>query len=113
MKKLFYITASLSCLIVASSIAYYLVWFLPSKEKVKNEVVQVQTSQEEKELQTRQDCREEARQKAKEKLEKLIQADLVSESEKQEYQKALDVGLAKQDDIDHYFDICLEVKGLK
>jgi hypothetical protein len=113
----FWIILSLSILIIATSIAYYFLWFLPNKEKIKYDPSQVEQTEginrEDKETQIRQNCYEEAVNKSREKLEKLIEADLITQSEKEEYKKALDAGLTRKEDRDYYFDLCLTINGLK
>lgn len=109
----FWAIPAVSLLVVAGSIAYYFMWFLPSKEKTAYQIQQTQKENVEIELKTRQNCQDESRQKAKEKLEKLIDAGLLSQSEIDESKKALDKGLAKKADVDYYFNQCLEVHGLK
>lgn len=112
-----WIILSISLLIIAGSIAYYFVWFLPNKEKATVENKQDQQTneltQEERETQTRQKCADESIVKAREKLQKLYDAGLMSASERAEWEKAKGVGLTRRDDRDYYFDLCLEINGLK
>jgi hypothetical protein len=108
----FWTALSIALLVMALSVGYYFVSFLPSKEESKVQVETVQEDKEKSEVQIRQDCRDEARQKAQDKLRKLIEAGLLSQSQKLEVQKALDQDLARKEDIDYYFDLCLEINGL-
>lgn len=110
---IFWLILSLAFLIASLSISYYFVIFLPSKQ---NSVVQIQQNRvktTEDEMKARQGCNSEARQKAKENLEKLIASGLLSDSEVDQFKKALANGLAKKEDIDYYFNQCLTVHGLK
>lgn len=81
-----------SALIVALSVAYYLVIFLP----------------EQKELETRKECANKANDKAKNLLK--TKADLFNEDT---YKKAFEKGLFLKDDYNAIYENCLSENGLK
>lgn len=68
-KKIFPIVASVSILIVALSFAYYLVVFLPSKEKARQEIETQKLLQEEREEQETVEKRKECLKAAYDSME--------------------------------------------
>ncbi len=109
----FWLALSIAFLVVAGSISYYFVSFLPSKENSKTQVEVEQENKEKSDVQIRQECRDGALQKAQDKLRKLIEAGLLSQTQEAQYQQALGQGLARKEDIDYYFNLCLEINSLK
>ena len=114
--RLFLIIASVSILIIALSVSYYFVVFLPAKEKTKQEQVnrelglkQAEQEAKQKELQVFKDCDTEAIEKAKELLRKKgIIGDAPSNWEKAEEQ-----GLYLKDDYNRLYENCLRRHGIK
>src|SRR3989344_6589753 len=108
---IFWATLSLSLLIIAGSIAYYFLWFLPNKEEAKVTTQQTEIKQEAQKTKTREGCLEEAKTKAVEKLQKLYDSGVMTVEQKREWEQVKDTGLAKKEDINWYFDQCLLING--
>jgi len=118
---LFSIVVSISVLIVALSVAYYFVIFLPSKEKARQEQINKeleikQTEQEfqEKQLQIYEDCDSEAQRRARELLESKIEVSRKAGQTPPLYWKeAFEQGLYLRDDYNEYYNSCLRRHGIK
>lgn len=101
-------------LIIALSIAYYLVIFVPQKEKARIE----QQKQEQKDQQvkeqgektTRQNCQKESADKA---IAVLKSRSEISPSYAKANNGAVNNGMYKKEDFDKYYDDCLSMSGLK
>lgn len=139
MKKVFPIIASIAILIIALSVAYHLVIFLPAKEKARQEQVnreleniqkatQEQTNQESEIKQTEQqsqknqqqiykDCDVEAKDKAKSILRSRLEiAEKLNLTETDSYKirkEASDKGLFLKDDYNTGYEYCLRRNGIK
>lgn len=137
MKKVFPIIALIAALIIALSVAYYLVIFLPAKEKARQEQVnreleikqkatQGQINQESEIKQTEQqsqknqqqiykDCDVEARDKAKSLLQSKMEiAKNLNLTEIYElYKEFSDKGLFRKEDYNTGYEYCLRRNGIK
>lgn len=113
--KLISISASLALIIIALSIAYYLVIFLPSKEKFKQEELgKAQESEQQEQLSEKQKyryCQNEATKSAQEALEK--KAKLATGQLKSILEKAVEEGMYYKDDYNYSYQQCLERQGLE
>ena len=106
---------ALSFLIVALSVAFYFVIFLPQKERERQTVELLKQSSvqeaEDKRKQIFVDCANEADVKARELLKKKIEL-LPNGQEKKTMQEAYDKGLHLKDDYNTYYDNCLKKNGV-
>ena len=113
--------AALSLLIVALSIAYYLVIFIPDKEKARqkeiNRELQLKEAEQEaksKELEVYQGCEAEAKEEAKELLKSKIEiAQKTGTSVPATWKEASEKGLMLKDDYNDLYDSCLRRYGIK
>lgn len=109
--KIFVYVLSLSIGIIALSVAYYLVIFLPSKEKYRQEQLKAQQEEEAREKDKSSYyslCQEEARNKAVESAKrkaKIANNNFINE--------AVNEGMYLKDDYNDYYQLCLDRYGLK
>jgi len=123
MKKIFPIVASVSILIIALSVTYYLVIFVPSREKATAEqkAKEIETEAEKQRLErdkfkVYEDCDKEAKEEAQKLLESKIE--IMEETGSQatrykEYKAAAEKGLYLRDDYEALYNRCLRRHGLK
>ncbi|OGD87927.1 hypothetical protein A3H87_01815 [Candidatus Curtissbacteria bacterium RIFCSPLOWO2_02_FULL_42_37] len=119
--NLFSIIASVAILIVALSFAYYLVIFLPSKEKTMQEqaskelqLKQAEQQKKDKEAQVYKDCDDEAAEGARELLKSKIEiAQNSGTAIPSTWKEASEKGLHLKDDYNSYYENCLRRNGIK
>lgn len=98
MKKVFVLTTSLSVLIVAVSVAYYLVIFIPGKEKIRQEQIRITKIK---------DCQDTATESAQYLAKTKAEFD---QNLKKMMEK--DATLYSKDDYAVYYKRCLERSGI-
>lgn len=109
--KIFVYALSLSVGIVALSVAYYLVIFLPSKEKYRQEQLKAQQEDEAREKDKSSYyslCQEEAEKKAVESAKKKAKI-----SNNYYMNQAVEEGMYLKDDYKDFYMLCLDRYGLK
>lgn len=112
--NLFQVVAGLSLLIVASAVAYYLIIFLPSKEKARQELERAKQDAKNKEQQTYQDCDVEAQEKAKRLLKSKIEVGKKAGKRiPTTWKEASEQGLVLMDDYNALYKSCIRRHGLK
>lgn len=123
MKKVspFSVAAALSLLIVALSAAYYLVIFIPAKEKARLEqanrelkLKEAEQNAKNKELQVYKDCDTEANENAENLLKSKIEiAQKAGTSIPATWKEASEKGLYLKDDYNSYYENCIRRHGIK
>lgn len=123
MKKVspFSFVVAISVLIVALSVAYYLVIFIPAKEKTRQEQVNREFQLKEAEQQSKKieqqvykDCDTEAEENASKLLKSKIEiAQKAGTYIPPTWKEASEKGLHLKDDYSSYYDSCLRRHGIK
>ena len=111
MKKLFVYVLSVSVGVIALSVAYYLVIFLPTKEKYRQEQLNAQQEEEAGQASKSQYysiCQEEAENKAIESAKKKAKI-----ANNYYMDKAVEEGMYLKDDYKDYYQLCLDRYGVK
>lgn len=111
----FWISLSVSLLIISGAFTYYFVYHLPKIKHTQLELEKIwsEAESEQNRQQTFQDCAKEAREKAESRRDTMIESGILSSQELSEYIKAKEVGLTLKKDYDSYFDRCLKKYGIK
>lgn len=111
------LVASASILLIASSIAYYFVLYLPALERAKQEQSQREFELKEKEQQIYKDCDYEAQSRATENLKSKVEvaekSNLTYTSDYKIWKEASEKGLYLKGDYNELYDACLRRHGLK
>ena len=106
---------ALSILVVALSIAFYFVIFLPQKERERQAAELLKQSTEQKAEEDRKqifkNCATEAHDKARNLLKNKIEL-MQNGQERSTMQEAYDKGLYLKDDYNSYYDNCLKENGI-
>lgn len=119
--NLFSIVASAAVMIIALSVAYYFVIFLPAKEKTRQGQIardlqfkQAEQEKKEEEDKVYQDCDMEAVERADELLKSKIEiAQKTGTSIPATWKEASEKGLHLKDDYNSYYESCLRRHGIK
>lgn len=109
--------ASISILIVALSIAYYFVIYLPSMAERELQLKEAEKREEKSETEIYSDCDAEAQRRAiellKSKIEIAEKSNLTYTHDYKIWKEASEKGLYLKDDYNEYYNSCLRRHGIK
>lgn len=113
----FSVVASISVLIVALSIAYYFVIYLPSMAKRELQLKEAERQEQKSETEIYSDCDVEAHRKATELLKAKVEIaeenNLTYTQNYRIWKEASEKGLYLKDDYNEYYNSCLRRHGIK